>query len=392
MEQSQLIKNNKGFVILFAVTISAILLSIALGVANIAQKEIKFGTSAKETNNALFAADAGIECALFYDKSAPANNAFTGTASMTCGGGSITPTDTGNFWSFALVGLGSGQSCAKVTVDKRIFPITTIISKGFNVSNNACSSVNPNQVERELKVSYRSGAIIGSFAVDSSGTLTNGLAAYWKLNEASGTRTDSFAGNNLSDNNGVSQAAGVSAGTSTSAGFNSASSQFLSSASTLTQVGDSSFTFAGWFYLNSNATYIPFGKDSGVAGQREFRLRHLANRFDFAVFRPGDTQVTITSPVNTAANNWYFVVVWHDAAADTLNISVNNSVPASQSTGGSLQITTNGSLFTVGSRQFPGSQSYLNGRIDEFGFWRRVLTVGEITNLYNGGSGNTYNP
>jgi len=62
------IKKNKGFVILFVVTLSSILLAIALGAANIALKEIKFGTSAKDTNNAFFAADTGAELALFNDK------------------------------------------------------------------------------------------------------------------------------------------------------------------------------------------------------------------------------------------------------------------------------------------------------------------------------------
>src|ERR1035437_11163940 len=65
----EIIKKNKGFVILFAVTLSALLLSIALGVANVAFREAKFNTSAKDTNNAFFAADTGAECALYYDKS-----------------------------------------------------------------------------------------------------------------------------------------------------------------------------------------------------------------------------------------------------------------------------------------------------------------------------------
>ena len=54
------IKKNKGFVLIFAVTLAAILLSIALGISQIALKEIKFGTSAKDTNDAFFAADTGL--------------------------------------------------------------------------------------------------------------------------------------------------------------------------------------------------------------------------------------------------------------------------------------------------------------------------------------------
>src|ERR1035437_8041543 len=108
------VKKNRGFVILFAVTLAALLLSIALGVANIALKEIKFGTSARDTNDAFFAADSGIEQALFNDK--------------TVGfypDGNVSP-------PLIVFGLGSlGQSCANVIVDKRASPTVTITSKGY---------------------------------------------------------------------------------------------------------------------------------------------------------------------------------------------------------------------------------------------------------------------
>ena len=125
--------------ILFAVTIASILLSIALGVANIAVKEIKFGTSAKDTNDAFFASDTGIEHALFNDKSSI----------------SIYTPAPGT-WAFTISGLGSaGQSCARVTVNKTAVPIlTTIVSKGYNIGDASCNSTNPNRIERELRISY----------------------------------------------------------------------------------------------------------------------------------------------------------------------------------------------------------------------------------------------
>ncbi|HEV7424440.1 MAG TPA: hypothetical protein VGO21_04595, partial [Candidatus Paceibacterota bacterium] len=58
-----------GFVILFAVTLASIILAVTLGAINVALKEIKFSTNAKDTNNAFFAADVGVECAEYYDKS-----------------------------------------------------------------------------------------------------------------------------------------------------------------------------------------------------------------------------------------------------------------------------------------------------------------------------------
>ena len=127
---------------LFAITISSILLAIALGVSNIALKEIKFGTSAKDTNNAFFAADTGIEYVLFNDK--PPTSIYT-----------LTPPETSHTWSVVITGLGSsGQSCAKVTIEKTDVPTTTITSKGYNIGDGSCESTNPDRIEREIVSNY----------------------------------------------------------------------------------------------------------------------------------------------------------------------------------------------------------------------------------------------
>ena len=63
MKMVKNIKKNKGFVLLFAVTLAAVFLSIALGISEVALKENNFSTSAKNTNDSFFAADTGEECA-----------------------------------------------------------------------------------------------------------------------------------------------------------------------------------------------------------------------------------------------------------------------------------------------------------------------------------------
>jgi hypothetical protein len=147
-------KYNKGFVILFAVTLSAIILSITLGIANIALKEIKFGTSAKDSSNAFFAADTGEECALFNDKST--STIFVSSPpSIICNNNSISVAESPvSVWKFTVPGLGSGgQGCANVTVDKRT-SLISIVSKGYNIGNASCNSTSTGNVERELKVTY----------------------------------------------------------------------------------------------------------------------------------------------------------------------------------------------------------------------------------------------
>lgn len=152
------IKNKKGFVLLYTMIVSSIILSVALGIINIALKESKFSVSAKATNEAFFAADTGAECALFYDKTDPAKNAFTGTAVMTCANNNIVLSSSGGVWSFSVSGLGDSlNSCANVTLTRDVDTgITTIISKGYNKANFDGSYCNPlsNSVERELEVNY----------------------------------------------------------------------------------------------------------------------------------------------------------------------------------------------------------------------------------------------
>ncbi len=160
MKNIKLKIKNSGFVILFAVTLAAILLSIALGVSNVALKEIKFGTSAKDTNEAFFAADTGAECALVNDKST--GSAFTGSGTaINCNSINI-PVNLveTSLWKFIVPALNNGgQGCAIVTVDKRpLTPPSTfttiIISKGHNNNNQGDCTSSSNTVERQLEVSY----------------------------------------------------------------------------------------------------------------------------------------------------------------------------------------------------------------------------------------------
>jgi hypothetical protein len=159
-------KQSSGFVLLFAVTLSAILLSIALGVSNITFRELRFSTNARDTNDAFFAADTGLECAEFYDKSTSHIFEEGGGTSIKCiGNHDITVTrgfegdSNAFFWSFTLSGLNSGgQGCANVTVDKRwvtdgYHTYTVVTSDGYNNGDSTCTPTS-NRVEREIKSEY----------------------------------------------------------------------------------------------------------------------------------------------------------------------------------------------------------------------------------------------
>lgn len=173
------LSSKKGFVLLFAVVLVSIILAISLGVSNIALKEVNFSVSARATNDAFYAADTGVECALYYLRNTVPS--FTGESEAfgiptelvltQCNDMDVAlnQDENGNEtssgpWVFNLTSLGDSQNaCAlvKVIKDIKVTNTTTIISKGYNIghiSNSEgipnCDSNNPNQIERVIEVRY----------------------------------------------------------------------------------------------------------------------------------------------------------------------------------------------------------------------------------------------
>jgi hypothetical protein len=213
--------------------------------------------------------------------------------------------------------------------------------------------------------------------------------SYWKLDEASGTRADSFGGNNLTDNNGVGSASGV---VGNDAVFVAAAGTYLSHASNSSLQVTGDFTFACWIKLGSQPSgsnaYSIITKDIDTGrdytldyspGYRYLRFYHAYN---------GDVNTLCCNDTPLSNGTWYFVVIWYDATANKDYMRVNDSLLYGDPyTPGTIQTSTE---FRIGSRPYPGYNDYFDGEIDEVGFWKRVLTSAEITSLYNGGAGVTF--
>jgi hypothetical protein len=169
-ESLQKTKSDSGFVILFAVVFSSILLAVSLGVSSIAFKEISFTTSARETNRAFLAADTGVECVLYNDKI----GSFIQNVSqpdITCAGATFdvvfTTVNSYPTWSFTIPpepGNPNQTQCSKVVVTKDnnlYYDRLDIVSKGYNTGGSSCDQ-GFNRVERQLNVSYTTGAIVAA--------------------------------------------------------------------------------------------------------------------------------------------------------------------------------------------------------------------------------------
>ncbi len=400
-------KTQKGFVLLFAVTIAAILLSVALGVSNVALKEMRFSSSGRDTNNAFLAADVGSECALANDKLSATVFPIAGPATnISCAGSTITPVFTGTAntgsYDFVVPSLGSsGTACAKVNItkDQSVSPTSVVVtSTGYNVGDGSCNSTNPNRTERKIKVTSYVGnppASVTGFLVDNAGTLTTSLISYWKLDETSGTRIDSKGSNNMTVTNGVSYAGGKmgNAGVFTEAAGaeDRASQTYLQVADNASiSAGDTNFTFGGWVYMGakSHDMSIVAKGDSGAANEFNLKYNSSSDRFEFWVHNGSALTSILASNFGAPSiNTWYYVVAWHDATNNQLGIQINNGTANTSSYSNGVQDNT--SRFLIGTWQDTPNQEWV-GRIDELGFWRKILSTQEKTDLYNSGGGNTY--
>jgi len=147
-----------GFTLFIALVVMGTLLLIAAGIASLATRQALISAAGRESQHAFYAADTGIECALYWDVKNPTGiSAFaTSTSSnITCdgtpatvgGGGDINPT---SIFSFVLT---PDPYCATVRVTKIYLGSvlrTTIESKGYNT----CDLSNPRRVERAVRATY----------------------------------------------------------------------------------------------------------------------------------------------------------------------------------------------------------------------------------------------
>jgi hypothetical protein len=218
--------------------------------------------------------------------------------------------------------------------------------------------------------------------------LTN-LISYWKMDEASGNALDAHGSNELTDTNTVGSAGGK---VNNARDFELSSSEYFTKAdNTDLSTGDIDFTISCWVNFESLPGFPGIVTKDGGSPNREYGIYYGAgggsNRIGFYVSAAGLTIVEIPADTlgSPSVSTWYFIVAWHDAAANTINIQVNNG--GVDSLAHSTGVFDGAADFRIGT--LLGTE-FWDGLIDEVGFWKRVLTSDERTSLYNSGNGKPY--
>jgi hypothetical protein len=173
---------NKGYTLLFAVLVSALVLAIGVSILNTSRQELILTAGARNSEYAFYAADTGYECALYNDYNGPGGGTLFSTttppASLSCGTDSkgtpvsspVSYTYTSNsglptYYDFTFSIPISGNACAFVDVNKVYnssgFSTTTVSSTGYNIGwegngINDCfgKSNNTEKVDRGLVTTY----------------------------------------------------------------------------------------------------------------------------------------------------------------------------------------------------------------------------------------------
>src|SRR3989344_5447846 len=91
-----------GFTLFFAVLIASLLLAIGLAIFNITIKELVLSSSVRDSEFAFYAADSGVECALYWDRTQGAFSTTAPQSQIVCNGAGIHVTTVGLNHSFLL--------------------------------------------------------------------------------------------------------------------------------------------------------------------------------------------------------------------------------------------------------------------------------------------------
>lgn len=227
-------------------------------------------------------------------------------------------------------------------------------------------------------------------------SLLDNLISYWKFDESSGNASDSVGGNNLVNNNGVVYNAGLINNGADMSGGNTRYMSIADASQAGLEPSSGSFSFQVWWKINSNP-----GADQGQSylhkfgggGNRSYSLNHdtynysgRTNHLTFSVYDVTGAFTTIEAGFTPTNGAWHHFVCVADSVNDLLLVYLNGSLYMSVAWTGSGTFNSSAPFQVSDST----NQGWVDGQIDEAGFWDRALTSAEVTELYNSGAGLAY--
>ena len=213
-----------------------------------------------------------------------------------------------------------------------------------------------------------------------------GLVAYYDFEESSGDLIDRVNGNNNGQVNGswTRQANGIVGFGYSGAGTNNdivvSDHVELDFASTM--------TISLWINSTNPPGGFPAVKKRNGEGAYEIMVNDQVpgNGFRLSVWQSNGTQVKLDAPNRFVPGEWTHIVAVADDVDDNLLLYLNGFEVSRTPYNGSIR-TTDADTWIGGQAAHGG---FIDGAIDELGFWNRALSDNEVSALYNDGNGLAY--
>ena len=210
--------------------------------------------------------------------------------------------------------------------------------------------------------------------------LTN-INNYWKLDETSGNNVDVVAANNTTNTSVTND----SSGKISYCNLYSGSSSYSTIGTYLGTLWDNNYTVAVWIKL----TTLDSTNGNTLLWPGDRNQQHIVNssgKLEITCFNGGAASVVGNTTLSTGT--WYHVV-FQRTGATTGKVFLNGSDDTSGTATMQSPTNTLAHSFRLGSRQDFTAADY-DGRIDEVGIWSTALSSGDISLLYNSGTGLQY--
>lgn len=223
--------------------------------------------------------------------------------------------------------------------------------------------------------------------------LIDDLVSYWEMEETGQftTRTDSHGPHDLAAGDNATDGTGIQGNGIDFPGPALGGRLFVADHADF-QIGSDPVTFAGWVQIRSAAVSSGiFGKGNTTDGEYVLTLNDTNGFLRYggwaaAGFGSGVTAEVAEDIIDSA---FHFFVAWFDPSASggTFGLRVDAFSEVTAVLGAPVYSAT-GAAFRISTSQM--FRAEIDGVVDEFGMWRRLLTSDEKTWLYNSGAGRTY--
>lgn len=206
---------------------------------------------------------------------------------------------------------------------------------------------------------------------------------FFNFDESSGDAADAV--NSLS---GVNTSATFSTGKINNAAYFGGSAYFTVADNALLEPVNA-ISFGGWVYITSTSSFqmmMAKGENAGDTRSYEMRCYSTTTQIEVQMRTGGGSYAQARSTTAIGTGAWKHVIftrnsttmkIYIDGTSDTLATNVTQS--------GNIDYSTD--ALWIGQRN--GGLRF-NGRLDMWGLWDVELTSGEVSELYNAGTGIQY--